>query len=531
MYLPIQRYYSQEFSIPNGFVGDLGDFQTPTNLTDKICQYLSSIGINPKVLIEPTCGKGNFVLSAIKYFPSIRYIYCVELQEKYEWLFKLNIAKQLFTTNFAKEIEFHRDNIFFHKLSAKLINYINDHSPEILILGNPPWVTSSELSILNSNNIPLKENIKKVRGIEAITGKGNFDIAEYVLLRMLKLFKQRKAKMAMLCKTSVVKNIIKAISDLDLAISNMYSLKINAKKEFNISADATLFVATVGMNISYYCKEASFYEEKRKYNRFGWTGNKFASDIDTYKEYKEIDGISPFEWRQGVKHDVAKIMVLKRNADGILFNGLKEKIDIEDDILYPFIKGSGLQKQILRDTEYKIIITQKSTGEETQYIKERYPKIWNYLDSHISFFKKRRSIVYKNRPKFSLFGIGSYAFKPYKIAISGLYKTPNFCLILPMDNKPVMLDDTSYYISFDDKEQAIYTWVILNSEITKKFLSSIVFLDTKRPYTKEILMRIDIREIVKKIKINGFETKLREYINFDVNEDGLNRYLNSLPPE
>ena len=51
---------------------DLGDFQTPIPLTDRICRYISSKGFKPQILIEPTCGMGNFVFSAIKYFPTLK---------------------------------------------------------------------------------------------------------------------------------------------------------------------------------------------------------------------------------------------------------------------------------------------------------------------------------------------------------------------------------------------------------------------------------------------------------------------------
>ena len=59
-------------------------------------------------------------------------------------------------------------------------SFISNLSGDILIVGNPPWVTSSELSILNSQNLPLKSNFQNRRGIEAITGSGNFDISDWM---------------------------------------------------------------------------------------------------------------------------------------------------------------------------------------------------------------------------------------------------------------------------------------------------------------------------------------------------------------
>src|SRR5205823_12751744 len=39
----------------------------------------------------------------------------------------------------------------------------------LLVVGNPPWVTNSELGLLGSNNLPHKKNLKGLRGIEART--------------------------------------------------------------------------------------------------------------------------------------------------------------------------------------------------------------------------------------------------------------------------------------------------------------------------------------------------------------------------
>jgi len=38
-----------------------GDYQTPSSLTEKICNYLLSIGCSPDVVIEPTYGRGTFI--------------------------------------------------------------------------------------------------------------------------------------------------------------------------------------------------------------------------------------------------------------------------------------------------------------------------------------------------------------------------------------------------------------------------------------------------------------------------------------
>jgi len=86
------------------------------------------------------------------------------------------------------------------------------------------------------------------------------------------------------------------------------------------------------------------------------------------------------------------------------------------------------------------------------------------------------------------------------VAISGLYKTFHFTLVLPQENKPVMLDDTCYFIGFDKIEYAVYALILLNSEPTMRFLQSITFQDAKRTFTKDVLMRIDLLSLAKNIQ-------------------------------
>jgi len=511
---------------------DIGDFQTPIHLTDKICSLLVDMGVRPNIILEPTCGQGNFVISALKIFPSVEYIYCVDIQRKYEQLFKLNILKLSLERNINAKIEFHWDNIFTHRFSDEFLKYLENSDSELLILGNPPWATNSKLSVLNSTNLPPKSNIKKYRGIEALTGKSNFDIAEFIILEMLKRFSSKKGKLAMLCKTSVIKNIVRDIFNFSLMISNLEALLINTKKEFGINAEGALFLADLGIGQQAVCTVSSLYNPEKKIKKFGWINDKFVSDINLYQKYNYLDGRSFFEWRQGVKHDASKIMILYRDANGTLRNSFGEVVDVEKERVYPFIKGSELRKPVVVNTSKSIIITQTSLNENTDYIATKYPKLWHYLISHSTYLDKRKSAIYKRRPRFSIFGIGTYSFKPYKVAISGLYKLPNFSLILPIDGKPVMLDDTCYYLSFDNSTEAIFIWALFNSQIVRNFLTSIAFLDTKRPYTKEILMRIDIAKVAEQIKfdevLNLYQRNLKHILKEEIKEESFKAFQDSL---
>jgi hypothetical protein len=155
------------------------------------------------------------------------------------------------------------------------------------------------------------------------------------------------------------------------------------------------------------------------------------------------------------------------------------------------------------------------------------------LTEYQANFDARKSNIYNNKPLFSIFGIGDYSFKPFKVAISGLYKTFHFTLILPQDNKPVMLDDTCYLIGFEKIEFAVYALILLNSNTTIKFLKSVTFSDAKRTFTKDVLMRIDLLELSKKIDKTDLQKELdtlNEKYKFSLILDLWDSFINEMTP-
>ena len=64
---------------------EYGDFQTNRHLTNLITTKIHSEGISPKVVIEPTCGKGHFILAVLGSFDAVETIYGIEIQKKYIW--------------------------------------------------------------------------------------------------------------------------------------------------------------------------------------------------------------------------------------------------------------------------------------------------------------------------------------------------------------------------------------------------------------------------------------------------------------
>jgi len=472
---------------------EYGDFQTNSDLANKVILHLSSREISPEILIEPTCGKGNFIIASLRSFKNIKNVFGVEIYRPYVWETKFSIVDFFLknpNTN-KPEISIIHCNVFDYNFEE--IAKIHSNK-DVLVIGNPPWVTNSKLGGLNSTNLPKKTNFKNHTGLDAITGKGNFDIAEFITLTLIRTFQSMKGDLLLLVKNSVIKNIVFDQRKYRFKISAIEKHCIDSKKEFNVSVEAALLYCQLNSHPTFDCTEFNFYNNQSSYLRFGWLNDKFVSNFDTYIHTRKNDGECPFVWRQGLKHDCSTIMELDK-VNGYYINGLNEAVNLEDGLVYGFLKSSDLKNMVINQTRKFTIVTQKKVGQETNYIKTKYPNTYQYLIQHQAHFDARKSSIYNNKPLFSIFGIGDYSFKPYKVAISGLYKTFHFTLILPQENKPVMLDDTCYLIGFEKVEFAVYSLILLNSDTTVQFLQSVTFSDAKRTFTKDVLMRINLLEL------------------------------------
>ncbi len=494
---------------------EYGDFQTNEKLASSICEYVLKKDQNFEFLLEPTCGKGNIILSSLEKFKTLKKVVGIEIYLPYVWETKIKILTYYLINNKLKkpEIEIIHANAFefsYKELAESTKKF------KTIIIGNPPWVTNSELSSIDSANLPKKSNFKNHKGFEAITGKGNFDIGEYISLIMIKYFQNHEGIFAFLIKNSVVKNLIYDQKQNNFKINNSEKLNIDSKKEFDASVNACLFITYLNKYVEYTCQELDFYNKKH-ITTFGWYQNKFVYSIDEYNLSSFIDNKSIFNWRSGIKHDCSKIMEITK-YDNYFINGLKEIVNIEKDLVYGLLKSSDLKSKRINTFRKLTIVTQTKIGEETEYIKKDFPLTYKYLEKHKELFKKRKSTIYKDKPDYSIFGVGDYSFSSYKIGIAGFYNSTHFTLIEPNDSKPIMLDDTCYFIGFEKLKMAEIAHYLLNSEIVQKFLKSIVFPDSKRSINKDILMRIDLEKVFLNTSFEDVKEIIRNLDNDDWKE-------------
>ena len=216
------------------------------------------------------------------------------------------------------------------------------------------------------------------------------------------------------------------------------------------------------------------------------------ADRLAFERSKFADGASPIAWRQGVKHDAARVMELTPTPGGGWTNGLGEPVVVEADRVYPWFKATDLARGVSPEPRRAVVITQHSLGDDPRDLTGTHPLLWAYLQDHADWFERRQSSIYRGRPPFALFGIGPYTFQPFKVAISGLHKAFRFRALGPVAGRPPLVDDTGYFLPVPSAEAACTIAAVLNGPEAADLLAALTFRDNKRPITQAVLKRIDL---------------------------------------
>lgn len=216
-----------------------GDFQTPENLAKAVIKTLNrNHAVQPDVIIEPSCGKGAFIRAAATFLTKAKLFgFDINADHVAEANASLNGEYDLI----KNQVQIRQSDFFDMDWDA----FIRNLPGYILIIGNPPWVTSSELGLLNSANLPLKSNFQNQRGIAAITGSSNFDISEWMLLRYVDWLSNRQGAIAVLCKCAIARKVMRQIIRNRTHFFSGHIYPIDAKTHFNVAVDACLFVIMV----------------------------------------------------------------------------------------------------------------------------------------------------------------------------------------------------------------------------------------------------------------------------------------------
>lgn len=478
-------------------VAEFGDFQTPGSLAQQVCAVLFRRQCKPNSLIEPTCGAGSFLVAALDRFPGVAKAIGLDISPRYVKL----ATSQIRSHGHADKVEV-RQRDFFRVDWARLFA---DLPEPILVIGNPPWVTNSELGTLGSRNLPEKSNFQKHNGLDAMTGKSNFDISEWMLIRLIEKLANHRATMAMLCKTAVARKVLLHAWKNRLPLRRSEIRLIDASKYFGAAVDACLLMCTfeAASENDHGSGQSAVYhglDDKEPSEAIGCREGRLVANVDSYERWHHLEGAGAYRWRSGIKHDCSKVMEFHKEGNRYR-NGLGELIELEDAYLYPMLKSSDLANGSTKKPTRWMLVTQRQVAEETKSIETNAPKTWHYLLCHADRLDKRASSIYHKRPRFSVFGVGDYSFAPWKVAISAFYKRLEFAEVGQFSKKPIVLDDTAYSLACQTRQEARAIAELLNSKISREFFSAFIFWDAKRPITIDVLQRLNINALARELGV------------------------------
>src|SRR5439155_26391394 len=84
---------------------------------------------------------------------------------------------------------------------------------------------------------------------------------------------------------------------------------IDAQTYFNVSVDACLLIIHTGVVEK--TSTAAVYDDlsfNNKITTIGLHGKELVADVDEFLRLRDLDGLSYYTWRSGVKHDSAPVM-------------------------------------------------------------------------------------------------------------------------------------------------------------------------------------------------------------------------------
>lgn len=456
---------------------DAGDFQTPGSLAKRVWRVLPAARYD--LVLEPTVGLGAFVGTAPGWARSSRWC-CLDINPRYVALTRAILEVEGFQ-GFTIE-----DKDVFTLETGDLVRAANG-SRALLVVGNPPWVTSAAIAAGGGTNRPTARKQIGFARLDSVTGRSNFDLAEAVIHRVLDAGRTfDRVDLALLVKESVAMRMLDMFGR-DPRFASMTFSRIDAAREFGVSVSAGLLQASR--------VESSAPAEPRLVIResiggavervAGLVGAQVIADIEAFsRRPRALRADEGRRWRQGIKHDVSRVLELEP-VEGGYRNGFGDVVELEPEVMVPLYKSSDIANG--RSPRKWFPLYQRDLQDDLSSLADRWPLLAAYLRRHSDSFARRGSRIYAKKPLFALFGIGDYTRAPFKVAVAGMYPRPVFRVLCPDGGQAPLVDDTCYLLPFSRLREAEVVAGFLNSSPVAELIDSMVVGSAKRPITARAL--------------------------------------------
>src|SRR5262249_39750674 len=160
-----------------------------------------------------------------------------------------------------------------------------------------------------AKNLPQKSNFLEHKGLDARTGKSNFDISESMLIRLIELIRGRSAMLAMLCKTTVARKVLSHVWKRKDCLANLQIRRIDAGASFGAASDSFPLLAPRGSPQPHPpCRVYRRLCDAQPVTTIGFHNNQLIADMSAFDRWKHLEGQDAGRWRSGVKHDCSRVM-------------------------------------------------------------------------------------------------------------------------------------------------------------------------------------------------------------------------------
>jgi len=204
---------------------------------------------------------------------------------------------------------------------------------------------------------------------------------------------------------------------------------------------------------------------------------KAARNVLGQSDYMAHEGVNT-----GGANGVYWVDIIDKRPDKLVVvsnitKGAKRKVEsiqmaIEDDLLYPLIRGRDVMRWQSEPSAYILMVQDpvKRRGIDEDEMKTDYPKTYLYLKRLEAILRERpayKRYFRADAPFYSMFDVGDYTFAPYKVVWTRVDKDIKGAVISSSKvagvNKIIMPIETAVLVAFNESAEAYYFCSILNS--------------------------------------------------------------------
>ena len=168
--------------------------------------------------------------------------------------------------------------------------------------------------------------------------------------------------------------------------------------------------------------------------------------------------------------------VLERRANGLLLvrnitEGAKRAVEdvtteIEGALVFPLLRPRDISRWHAEPSAHILLVQDPEArrGIDEGTLSTEYPRTYKYLERFRSVLAERRDrgtrqIVEHGGPFYSIFGVGDYTLRPFKVVFSRIASDVAAAVV----GREVVAQETITLVSFDRRDEADYVCSVLNS--------------------------------------------------------------------